>query len=177
MKKFYTLLCAAVCVSASAFAEKTVVFNFNSGVPTEVDGVTLATACAWNDYAGALQLYKQDLTFTAPAGYTITQIVLDDPSGRSAMAFYGITLDNNGFDMSDDWNSLIWMGSQTSVTINPYSGGSAYIKKATLTLEGGPATSISSVENNSNVVTFDLNGRRANNAKGILIENGRKVIR
>lgn len=187
MTSFYTKVLSAAFMFAAATAAQAdeAVFDFSAGVPTSVNGVTLTTESSWNDYLQCLQIYCSSYsgtirpaTFTAPAGATISKIVFEEASAATNYGFLYVIYGEEGdlYEVNEDYTELIWQGSPAnSVTIRPVDT-SMYVSKATVTFEMEGANAINSVETTTATVTYDLNGRRISNAKGLVIANGVKTF-
>lgn len=184
MTSFYTKVLSAAFMFAAATAAQAdeAVFDFSAGVPTSVNGVTLTTESSWNEAYQALQVYYSSwsntcrpATFTAPEGGTITKIVLEESPLATNYGFYTMCYADETLELSEDYTTITWTGAKNAVTITP-DGTSAYVAKATVTFEKEGTDAINNVETTTATVTYDLNGRRISNAKGLVIANGVKTF-
>lgn len=115
-----------------------VTFNFSKGFVAEQDGITCEANGSFNSSYGYYQVKaNQYITFTAPYGYLITEMVLDDGNN----GYYSAYTVSTGEYESEEYDGWVyypgnWTGSAASVTF--YSNGNNRMKTATITLVKDP---------------------------------------
>lgn len=169
-------------------ADNVALFNFTKGIVYNVKGVTLTTDNEWNDYFEALQLFVSTTkpavpaTFTAPEGKIITEVRIVESQYANNYGFYylwaGYEEGTFTIDGTEDAHELTFTGAARSITITADTT-SALVAKAYVTFVEGNADGVESISTTvDNGVVYDLAGRRANaTAKGVMIANGKKIIR
>lgn len=115
-----------------------VTFDFSKGFVAEQDGITCEANGRFNSTYGFYQVQaNQHITFTAPYGYLITEMVLDDGNNGYYSAYTVSTGEYESVD-NGDWIYYPgnWTGSDASVTF--YSNGNNRMKIVAITLVEDP---------------------------------------
>lgn len=166
-------------------ADNVALFNFTKGMVYEVKGVVLVTESTWNDYFEAFQLYASSTgtvkpaTFTAPEGKVITEVKLVESPNAVNYGMYSFmaNFEVPGWECeeNDNYSVATITGMSDSITLTA-GGTSCLIAKAYITLNEATGLHTVLAEDNANAI-YDLSGRRVNAKNGIMIQNGRKVIK
>lgn len=115
-----------------------VTFDFSKGFVAEQDGITCEANGRFNSTYGFYQVQaNQHITFTAPYGYLITKMVLNDGNNGYYSAYTVSTGEYESVD-NGDWIYYPgnWTGSDASVTF--YSNGNNRMKIVAITLVKDP---------------------------------------
>lgn len=143
MKKFVqrsfawiVALIAMFSVSGTAWA-KEAIFDFSQGFVAEVNGVTCTSDGEFNSANGFWQVRSgKYVTFTAPYGSVITEMVLNDNNYTQSLTFTPSTGDLAECDWGDFPYVRTWTGSANSVKFE--SNGFGRLVNVKVTFESDP---------------------------------------